>query len=135
MSTNYKLITDLVQVKPNDREDLLAALVNISCFDCDFNGDNGLEYLWEEVWNANGYQNYNDYQWWLDNAKIPELKYESNLDYLVDKVANIEDDIECVRTYIREWMNHDNYYVTYRIDYLVDNFGNVTTISWSAICD
>ena len=39
----------LVKVNGKTREDLLVALASLGEMDCDFNGENGLEYLWETV--------------------------------------------------------------------------------------
>ena len=56
------LYTGLEKVVAGNRNSLLAALESLSGFDCDFNGENGLEYLWGEVWEANGFENMEDYE-------------------------------------------------------------------------
>lgn len=40
------LYMNLVEVNAKDRESLLDALRNLGDFDCDFNGENGIGYLW-----------------------------------------------------------------------------------------
>ena len=70
------LYTGLENVKVGNRESLLDALRSLSDFDCDFNGENGDDYLWEE---ANG--------------------FESNMDYLINKVRDIKDDEDCVNSF------------------------------------
>ena len=113
MSREYNLYTNLIEVKKNNREDLLLALANIGDNDADFNGENGIEYAWEETI-ANG--------------------FESNLEYLLDKVKDIKDDIECINTFIDTWMEKDrNYYHDYQVDYLTDKDGNVIVISFAVM--
>ena len=112
MSREYNLYTNLVEVKVNDRESLLLALENLSNFDCDFNGENGIDYAWEET-RENG--------------------FESNLEYLLDKVKDIKSDIECVVEFIGTWMKRDNYYHNYEVNYLTNENGMIYAISFSAI--
>lgn len=113
MSREYDLCTNLVQVNKGDREDLLRALSDISDFDCDFNGDNGIEYAWEET---------------IENG------FQSNLEYLLDKVKDIESDIECVNKFINTWMENDsNYYHDYDVSYLADENRKIFAISFSAM--
>lgn len=52
----------LVKVNGKTREDLLTALASLGEIDADFNGENGVEYLWDEVWKANGFENMKDYE-------------------------------------------------------------------------
>lgn len=113
MSREYNLYTSLVEVKKNNRVDLLSALASIGDSDCDFNGENGIEYAWEET---------------VKNG------FESNLEYLLDKVKDIKSDIECVNEFINTWMKNDsNYYHDYNVDYLTDENGMILAISFSAI--
>ena len=112
MSKEYNLYANLVKVEKGNREDLLTALASLSDFDCDFNGENGIEYAWEETV-ANG--------------------FESNLEYLLDKVKDIENDIECVETFVDYWMENDkNYYQDYVLEYLIED--NIFVISLSVMC-
>ncbi|HAU87301.1 MAG TPA: hypothetical protein DCW90_17995 [Lachnospiraceae bacterium] len=106
------LYTGLEEVKVGNRKSLLNALKSLSDFDCDFNGENGLEYLWEEV----------------DG-------FESNMDYLADKVKDIEDDEDCVETFFKEWMSRDiNYYKEWNVSVLTDTKKRVKAISFSTVC-
>ena len=106
------LYSSLVAVK-GDRKELLAALANLSSFDCDFNGENGVEYAWEET---------------------KEKGFESNLEYLLDKVKGIYDDIECVIEFFRFWMEKDKkYYKDYIVRCLTDENAKISVIAFSAI--
>lgn len=106
------LYTNLVAVEKGNRQSLLDALEIISDFDCDFNGDNGIDYLWEV---AEG--------------------FESNMDYLLNEVKDIKEDEEVVKRFIEQWMEMDcNYYTEYSYDTITED-GFVTAISLSAVCD
>lgn len=113
MSREYNLYANLVEVKKGDREDLLTALASLSDFDCDFIGENGIEYAWEETLEAG---------------------FESNLDYLLDAVKDIENDVECVNEFIDTWMQNDrNYYHDYEVNCLTDENGKVYAIALSVM--
>ena len=112
MSTTYNLYSNLVEVEKGNREDLLQALASLGDFDCDFNGENGIEYAWEET---------------LKNG------FESNLEYLLNEVKNIDNDIDCVEKFISMWMDEDNYYYEHDLNCLADNDGNVYAISLAAM--
>lgn len=104
------LYTNLVAVEKGNRQSLLNALEIISDFDCDFNGDNGIDYLWDD---AEG--------------------FESNLDYLLNEVKDIEEDEEVVKSFIEEWMDRDsNYYTEYSYNTITED-GFVVAISLSAV--
>lgn len=112
MSSTMNLYSGLEEVKAGNRESLLNALISLSDFDCDFNGENGLDYLWEE---ASG--------------------FESNMDYLIDKIRGIKDDEDCVNSFFEEWMDNDrNYYEEWNVSVLKDTKKRVKAISFSAIC-
>lgn len=104
------LYTGLENIKVGNRESLLDALRNLSDFDRDFNGENGDDYLWEE---ANG--------------------FESNMDYLINKVRKIKDDEDCVNSFFEEWMDNDSYYEKWNVSVLKDTKKRVKVISFSAI--
>ena len=104
------LYTGLENVKVGNRESLLDALRNLSDFDRDFNGANGDDYLWEE---ANG--------------------FESNMDYLINKVREIKDDEDCINSFFEEWMDNDSYYEKWNVSVLKDTKKRVKVISFSAI--
>lgn len=111
MSLYLKLET----VKAGNRESLLNALRNMSDFDCDFNGENGEDYTWKEA---------------IENG------FNSNLEYLINDVKDIEDDELCVGTFFHEWMDRDrNYYDEYEVQCISNSKGNVTAISFAACCD
>lgn len=124
------LYTGLEKVKAGNREDLLSALANLSDFDCDFNGQNGLDYLWDEVWKANGFEDIDDYK----NQVNAELKYESNLDWLLDEVKDIEDDGECIESFFETWIDNDrNYYDEPQVNYIRDSKKRVIAISFAVV--
>ena len=112
MSSTMNLYSGLEEVKAGNRESLLNALISLSDFDCDFNGENGLDYLWEE---ASG--------------------FKSNMDYLIDKIRGIKDDEDCVNSFFEEWMDNDrNYYEELNVSVLKEKKKRVKAISFSAIC-
>lgn len=85
----------------------------ISDFDLDFIVENGSDYNWDET-----------------NAR----DFESNLEYLLNKIKEIKDDNEVVQVFIEEWMRRDsNYYNEYSYDTITDDDGNVLVISLAAI--
>lgn len=103
------LFSNLVQVEKGNRDSLLEALATMSDFDCDFNGENGVEYAWEET---------------LENG------FESNLEYLLNEVKDIQDDSEAVQVFFETWMKMDeDYYNEYNLDTITDDEGNVLAIS------
>lgn len=103
------LYSNLVKVEKANRESLLEALTTMSDFDCDFNGENGIEYAWEET---------------LENG------FESNLEYLLNEVKDIQDDSEAVQVFVETWMKMDeDYYNEYSHDTITDDNGNVLAIS------
>lgn len=78
-----------------EQDEVVKNLWGMVCFDYDFIGENGEEYLWEEVIGT---------------------EFESNCDYalhLALKQNNLKD---VIRTFICEWQTHDsNYYTDYRL--------------------
>ena len=128
------LYTSLEKVKVGDRENLLQTLSSMGDFDCDFNGENGLDYLWDEVWDDNGYEDREDFELQQEKTKEEiELRYENNLEWLLDKIKDIEDDRDCIETFFDIWMEHDRYYEDYEVRYLCNNKGQVNTISFVTI--
>ena len=102
----------LVKVEANNREDLLNALRCLSEIDCDFNGENGEEYNWD-ITNEKG--------------------FDSNVDYVIDCVKDIDDDLECINKFLSEWLDDDGYYYDYEMNYLTDDNGNIIAISLATI--
>lgn len=113
MSRQCTLYTNLITVETNNRENLLEALKKLADFDCDFNGENGIEYAWEET---------------IKNG------FESNMEYLLNEVKDIQDDLQCVTEFVDTWMDMDSdYYTDYELKCLTDTEGNVTVISFSVL--
>ena len=135
------LYTGLEKVVAGNRKSLLAALKSLSSFDCDFNGENGLDYLWNEVWEANGFESLEDYEekqeYDSDEDEDYEeikLKYESNVEWLLNEVKDIEDDGECIETFFETWMDNDrNYYDEYEVQCISNSNGNVVTICFATV--
>ena len=127
------LFAKLENVKAGNRNSLLSALTSISDFDCDFNGENGIDYLWDEVWEANGFESWEDFE---SQDEETELKYESNLNWLLDEVKEIEDDADCIDTFFETWMEHDrNYYDEYEVNYIRNKNKKVVAVSFAATCN
>ena len=124
------LFVKLENVKAGNRNSLLSALTSLSDFDCDFNGENGMDYLWDEVWEANGFESQEDFE---SQDEETELKYESNLDWLLDEVKEIEDDADCIETFFRTRMEQErNYYDEYETNYIRNKNGKVVAVSFVA---
>lgn len=107
---NIHLYAGLEEVEVDNRESLLDALRSLSDFDCDFNGENGNDYLWEDAKN-----------------------YDSNMDYLINEIKDIEDDEECVNTFFEEWLDNDKYYDEWNVSVITDEKKRVKAISLAAI--
>lgn len=106
------LSSTLVKVEGNNREDLLNALRCLSEIDCDFSGENGEEYNWD-ITNEKG--------------------FESNVDYVIDRVKDIDNDLKCIKKFLSEWLDNDCYYDDYEMNYLTDDNGNIIAISLATI--
>lgn len=98
----------LVKVNEKTREDLLIALKTLGEMDNDFNGANGMEYLWDNV---------------------DSEKYESNMEYLLDVLKNKESDKELIEEYIADWIGKDSYYKQYILDVIYDDNGKAECIA------
>lgn len=83
-------------VVSNTKEDASTCLMDLALCDNDFNGENGLEYLWEE---AEG--------------------FESNMDYCLSIAEQEPTPREMVEKFISLWMGRDYYYEDYDIGVLV----------------
>ena len=81
-----ELITVNVE-EENTKEDIVAALREVSNYDLDFNGENGPEYLWES---AEG--------------------FKSNQDYLINCISKYDDAETMIKTFMDNWMEKDRYY-------------------------
>lgn len=127
MSNGY-LVLVTAQMEPKNRASLLDALASIADGDCDFNGENGLDYMHPDVWNANGYKGYKDF---IENNKDNrKLDYESNLDFYLEYVAKIKNDKECISTFINKWMDTGrNYYQEYEIKYIYNAADDIIAIA------
>lgn len=101
MSNTYNANTLMVEEIKN-KDDLKKMLRWMGDIDCDFNGENGLEYLWDEA-KTRGYQ--------------------SNAEYLADMVVdNYNRDtfdeefiVGCADKFTEEWLERDDYYTDINI--------------------
>ena len=109
----------LVKVNGNTREDLLNALALLGEIDADFCGDNGVEYLWDKVWETNGFKDYEDFE----NKDFDEddLKYESNMKYLLDTLKDIKSDDDLIKEYVSCWLDNDGYYSDYNLEVIYNS--------------
>ena len=126
----------LVKVNGKTREDLLVALAILGELDEDFNGGNGIEYLRDEVWKANGFESMEDYEVKNeydsdedDDYEEIELKYESNMAYLLDVLKDKETDKELIKEYISDWIGCDSYYKDHVLDVVYDENGKAECIA------
>lgn len=95
MSSRKENLTLLVEVAYLDKESVLDALRRMGENDCDFSGENGEGYLW-------------------DGAK--ESGFESNLDYVIESIKDIDDLDELIKEFVKSWMGEDDYYGQVHID-------------------
>lgn len=86
------------EVMPNNKKQVAGYLMDLADCDCDFNGENGLEYLWEE---AEG--------------------FESNAEYCLLIAENEPTPREMVEKFISLWMGKDSYYYDYDLGVLVQD--------------
>ena len=132
----------LVQVKGDKREDLLQALASLGeLVDADFSGENGLEYLWDKVWAANGFVDMDDYEEQClseadedEESEEIELKYQSNMAYLLDLLKDKESDKEVIKEFIAGWVGSDSYYKQYILDVGYSENGKAECIALSWTC-
>lgn len=92
----------LVKIPGKTREDLLAALSELGTMDSDFCGENGPDYMWPDV---------------------DRDKYNSNLEYVLDQVKDIETDEELIKTFVSMFLDTDTYYFDYSLEVLYDENG------------
>lgn len=101
----------LVQCSGTD-DSFLNALCELSDSDCDFNGENGPDYLYEDAKKAG---------------------MDSNLDYIIDVLKkDIEgglSHIDALEKFIDYWLGKDSYYKDYSLEYLTNEKGEVRVIS------
>lgn len=107
-----ELITVNVE-EENAKEDIVAALREVSNYDLDFNGENGPEYLWES---AEG--------------------FESNQDYLIDYVSQYNDAEKMIKTFMDIWMDKDaHYYIRNSYEIIKNKTGKIVAICFAYVTD
>ena len=93
----YKL-EHYYEVMPNDKDEVAANLMDLANCDCDFNGENGTEYLWED---AEG--------------------FESNAEYCLSIAEKEPTPRAMIEKFISLWMGKDGYYEDYDLGILVQD--------------
>lgn len=86
------------EVVPNTKEGVADCLMSLADCDCDFNGENGAEYLWEEA---------------------EDWGFESNAEYCLSIAEQEPTPIAMIRKFIAMWMGRDDYYEDYNLRILV----------------
>lgn len=81
-----------VDIKTPTVAGVLDALAELSMSDNDFNGNNGPEYLWTISKKSN---------------------FNSNQEYVLDFVSKMDDLKQIIKTYIKLWLDGDDYYRGY----------------------
>lgn len=128
----------LVKVNGKTREDLLKALATLGELDADFCGDNGIEYLWTSVWEANGFESQEDYEEKEemldsddDDYEEIVLKYESNVEWVLDelKAKETDTDKEIIEEFVSYWIDGDSYYKDHILDVVYDENGKAECIA------
>ena len=88
---NIKLLA--VDIKTPTVSGVLDALAELSVSDNDFNGNNGPEYLW---------------------SISKESNFNSNQEYVLDFVSKFSDLKQIIKTFMRLWLDGDDYYEGYK---------------------
>lgn len=98
----------VIYIEEPNRKKLLDGLRKIaSMTDADFSGKNK-EALWE-VASKNG--------------------YDSNLEYVIDRVKRIDDDTKLVEKFLQEWLHGDAYWNAYSYTKLENDNGQIIVLS------
>lgn len=83
-------------IEGNTKQEKINNVVEAMCsfadIDCDFNGENGPDYLWEEAKTGN---------------------YESNLEYTADMCRKADNPEEALLKFAEMWLGRDFYYKEY----------------------
>ena len=95
---------------PNTKEDVATCLMNLADCDCDFNGENGDDYLWDE---AEG--------------------FESNAEYCLSEAKEESTPSAMVAKFLDMWMGRDSYYWDYDLGTVVE--GDTLFISLAYIIE
>lgn len=109
---NNNINMKLVKVNGKTRENLLVALASLGELDADFNGENGIEYLWDGV---------------------DSTKYESNMEYLLDVLKDKETDKELIEEYVTNWIGNDYYCKNHILDIIYDDNGKAECIALATL--
>ncbi len=94
-------------IKKGDGDSLKKALYGLFDTDCDFMGENGVEYNWKEA-----------------------KEYSSSCDYLVEKVMDddkLVNEVEKVKSFIKEFIKHESDY--YDFSYEIIDRDNEVIVS------
>lgn len=113
--TELSLFTAAIEgsTKQEKIDDIIKAMCSFSDTDCDFNGENGPDYLWDEAKDAG---------------------YKCNLDYTADICCKESTPKKALFKFANMWLGKDSYYEDYKVEYTVkdnssDNETDITSIS------
>ena len=87
------------KVNGKTRDDLLDALRELANVDADFNGENGVDYIWKEAKQAGD---------------------ENNMEHVIRMVRNFQNDEDVIERFVQMWMDNDNYYKEHTVDVVYD---------------
>ena len=95
------------EVVAYDKDEVEACLMSMADHDCDFNGENGSEYLWDV---AEG--------------------FESNAEYCMSVVKGEPTIKAMIEKFVAMWMGNDSYYEEYDLGVIVENHMVFISLVW-----
>lgn len=104
-------------IEGNTKQEKIDSVVDAMCsfadIDCDFNGENGVGYLWENIKAEN---------------------YTSNLEYTADVCRKADSPKEALFKFADMWFGRDAYYTDYKVTYTAkDDFKDEIDITAIAV--
>ncbi len=99
----------LVLKRIKNKEDMINLLVELGEIDCDFNGENGDEYLWEAA-----------------------EDFKTNAEYLANEAVSMVNTIDvekCTSEFAKLWLKHDMYYDEIETQVKYDKTADIYAVS------
>lgn len=112
--SKYGLLHSVAVYEVGNTKDLVDALCYLSDLDCDFNGENGVDYICEDA-KENGFKSNQSY-------------YSS---IVLRELNNGLDECVVIEKFLKAWLDHDNYYAEWKHDVVIK--GNIAIISLAAL--